>query len=329
MAKKDVKEFLEYCSITAGDSTLIKLEPKIRRIDEFFNGKLEKLTLKDLHSYLAHMSKKGYAKSTKNDNIKVLKRFVKWKFKDWNVRFDELKDFKAKGKDQRNLSKEDLLTPTEMELILNSIDSLKFKTILLFLQETACRPEEVLKVKWKDINFDKEEVKLHSSKTDQKRTIPINKTLAHLRRYRTECFYQEPRAEDKVFDFTYSTLFGWIHKVEKKLKFPKHLYPYLWRHSVLTRMIKELSPKVYEMYAGHSLETGMRIYAHLDNDDLRKELDEKIYKIEKLTKEDKEEIIKLKKHFAQTMRLTLDLIKNPTEKRVKEFNQIVQEIELR
>ena len=94
-------------------------------------------------------------------------------------------------------------------------------------------------------------------------------------------------------------------------------------------MIKELSPKVYEMYAGHSLETGMRIYAHLDNDDLRKELDEKIYKIEKLTKEDKEEIIKLKKHFAQTMRLTLDLIKNPTEKRVKEFNQIVQEIELR
>jgi len=35
------------------------------------------------------------------------------------------------------------------------------------------------------------------------------------------------------------------------------------------------------MFAGHSLETGMKIYAHLDNDDLRQELNEKVYHLEK------------------------------------------------
>jgi len=88
--------------------------------------------------------------------------------------------------------------------------------------------------------------------------------------------------------------------IEKELNFSKHLYCYLWRHSILTRMIKELSPKVYEMYSGHNLETGMKIYAHLDNDDLRQELNDKIYHIEAITKEDNEKIKKLEKALASS-----------------------------
>jgi len=300
MTKQEVKDFLEYCGISATSTTLKKIENKIVYIDSYFKGKLIDLNIKDVHRFLSDLNKKGYAPSTKNDFIKVFKRFLKWKYKDWSEKFDDLKDLKSNSKDQRNLSKEDLLTQDEMQLIINSTDSIKYKTIFLLFQETACRPEELLKLKWKDINFDKGEVKLHSSKTGNIRTIPIHNTLAHLQRYKTECFYNLPRADDKVFDLTSQAVNNHLAMIEKELNFSKHLYCYLWRHSILTRMIKELSPKVYEMYSGHSLETGMKIYAHLDNDDLRKELNDKIYHIEELTKEDSKKIQNLEKALASS-----------------------------
>ena len=300
MTKEDVKDFLEYCGISATKSTLMKISNKIVYIDNYYKGKINNLQLKDVHKFLSDLNKKGYAPSTKNDFIKVFKRFLKWKYKDWNLRFDELKDLKANSKDQRNLSKEDLLTQDEMQLIINSTDSIKYKTIFLLFQETAGRPEELLKLKWKDINMDKGEVKLHSSKTGNIRTIPIHNTLAHLQRYKMECFYTTPRADDKVFGITSQAVNNHLAMIEKELNFSKHLYCYLWRHSILTRMIKELSPKVYEMYSGHNLETGMKIYAHLDNDDLRQELNDKIYHIEAITKEDNEKIKKLEKALASS-----------------------------
>jgi len=310
--KKDVDDFIEYCGITAGESTLKKIRNKMTYINEFFEGKLDNLTLKDLRRFLSDLNKRNYAVATQNDFIKVFKRFLKWKYRDWNERFNGLEDAKARSKDQRKLSKEDLLTLDEMEIIIHATDSFKYKTLLLLFQETGARPEELLKLVWRDISFDKKEVKLFSSKTGNTRIIPINKTIEHLRRYREECFYEPPKMNDKVFDITSQAVSNHLNKIEKKLNFSKHLYPYLWRHSVLTRMIKELSPKVYEMYAGHSLETGMKIYAHLDNEDLRKELDEKIYKIEKLTKEDNQKIKKLEE----------ELLKN--KKNIKKMKAIIE-----
>jgi len=294
-----MNEFLEYCSISAGKSTLNKIKHKTDIVDNYFKGNLKNLSLKDIHSFLAYVNKSPYAKATKNDLIKTFKRFLKWKYPDWSQRFNGLKDAKLNGNSQRQLSKEDLLSSDEMNLIIKATPDMKYKSLFLLLQETACRPEEILKLKWKEVNLDKKEVKLHSSKTDKTRFIPIKNSADHLRRYKVECFAITPKADDRIFDITNQTIHNQLRNVEKELKLTKHLYPYLWRHSVLTRMIKILSPKVYEMFAGHSLETGMSIYAHLDNDDLREELNEKIYHIEELTPQENNRIEVLEKELAE------------------------------
>ncbi|MBA7683841.1 Tyrosine recombinase XerC [subsurface metagenome] len=295
---KEADKFIEYCGITARDSSLRKIKSKLDIINYFYKEKTDKLKLEDIHKFLSWVNKSNYAKSTKNDIIKIFKRFLKWKYKDWNTRFNELKDAKLNGNDGRQLDKEDLLTPDEMNLIISSTDSIKYKTILLLLQETACRPEEILRnLKWKNINWNKGEVKLYSNKTDKTRFIPVKNSKGHLQRYKVECFPTPPRAEEMVFGLSNQALSDHLNKIEKELKLTKHLYPYLWRHSVLSNMIKKLSPKVYEMFAGHSLETGMKIYAHLDTEDLREELNEKMYHIEELTPEEKEEVMKLKKEI--------------------------------
>lgn len=295
---KTIKEFIKYCSITACDSSLQKIGYKMRIIDKFFKGNLNNLKLQDLHNFLAWLNREsGFATATKNDCIKIFKRFLKWKYTDWSKRFSELKDLKQDGNDFRKLDKLDLLTPDEMRILVNSTSDLKYKTILLILQETACRPEEILKVTWNEIDMSKGEIKLHSNKTGKTRFIPVKNSIEHLKRYREECFAEPPRATDKVFSITNQALNLFLKNLGKKTNFQKNLYPYLWRHSILTRMIRELSPKVYEMYSGHSLETGMKIYAHLDTEDLRKELNEKVYHLEKLTQQDSERLKKLELAF--------------------------------
>jgi len=297
---KDREKFLEYCGITAGANSLKKINHKLIIIDNYFKGKTDNLDLEKLRGFLSWINKSNYAKSTKNDIIKVFKRFLKWKYKDWVARFDGLKDAKLNGNDGRQIDKEDLLTPDEMNLIISATDSIKYKAILLLLQETACRPEEILKnLKWKDISWDKSEIKLYSNKTEKTRFVPVKNSIGHLRRYRAECFSKTPRGEEMVFGLSSQALSDHLNKIEKELKLTKHLYPYLWRHSILSRMIKKLSPKVYEMFAGHSLETGMKNYAHLDTDDLKKELNDKIYHIEELTASERDKLKKMEEQIEQ------------------------------
>jgi integrase len=301
-----IADFLKYCQITAGASSIVKIRNKIIVIADTIHKDLDSLTLENVRDFLVSLNKCNRAIATKNDTKKTLKRFLRWKYPDWSSKFNQLSDVKLNTKnEQRNISKSDLLTPDEMRILVSSVDSLKYKTILLIMQETANRPEEILKLRWKDINFNSNEIKLYSSKTGETRTIPINESVKHLIRYRTECFFETPRAEDFVFPspnnkekhLTTQGLNDFLNNLEHRLKFKKHLYPYLWRHSILSRMIKTLSPKVYEMFSGHSLEMGMKTYAHLDNNDLREELFKKVYQLEELTPQDTEKIKELEKKF--------------------------------
>ncbi len=100
----------------------------------------------------------------------------------------------------------------------------------------------------------------------------------------------------------------------------------MYRHSILTAMIKKLTPKSYEMFAGHSLETGMKIYAHLDNDDLRQELNEKVYHLEKITREEterikelEEQILRLKAEQLIEMELMVESMETKNPKKLKEY----------
>ena len=300
--QKNIKTFLDYCRISASESSIIKISNKIILIADTFEKPLDKLTLNDIHNFLILLNK---AIATKNDIKKILKRFLKWKYKNWSSKFNQLMDIRLNTRqEKRDLCKNDLLTSGEMHLIFNSIDSLKYKAILLLMQETANRPEEIIKLKWKDINFSSQEIRLNSAKTGETRTIPINQSIQHLKRYKMECFYEAPGNNDYVFPspnnknkhLKTQSLNEFLRQLENKIKFKKHLYPYLWRHSILSKMIKTLSPKVYEMYAGHSLSTGMKTYAHLDTDDLKDELFNKVYAMKEITKEENEEIKCLKEN---------------------------------
>jgi len=302
--QKTIDRFIDYCSITAKPNSLKKIYGKIVQLADIFDKSMSDLDLEDVRCFLKLLMNTDKAVATKNDTKKILKRFLKWKYEGkWEKMFNKLEDLRCISKNvSRKLDKIDLITADELNIIINNTDSLMYKCLILLMHETAGRPEEILKLKWKDLNLNIGEVKLNSSKTGNTRNVPIHECVGHLERYKAECFFPFAKSEDFVFkssrsnnkSITLQTFHSALFKIEKKSKLKKHLFPYLFRHTRLSVLIKALSPKAYEKVAGHSLETGLKIYAHLDTDDVREELYEKVYKINELTPQGKNEVKRLR-----------------------------------
>lgn len=321
--KKLVDDFLNYCKITAGESSIKKIYGVIVQSVDVFEKPLDKLDLEDLRKFLALLNSSNRSIETQNDIKKILKRFLRWKYKDWSLRFEEFRDIRTKdGMNHEKLNSSTILTSDELQMIINNVESLKFKSLILLMFESAGRPEEVLKLKWKDINFEKAEVKLYSAKTGKTRVNPINKSLAQLKRYKEECFYPFAGSDDFVFPnprnkekhITVQAINDYFSKLEKRLKLTKRFFPYIIRHTRLTELHTKLSPKIYEKFAGHSIQVGVKRYAHISNDDVRRELTEKIYNIKELSPTEKNEL-----------KREIEMLKNDQEKMKNIIKLILQE----
>jgi integrase/recombinase XerD len=297
-----IDKFLDYCRITAGEGSIKKISSKIIQIADTIEKDLNKITLEDLREFLRLLNQSNLSVDTSNDTKKVLKRFLKWKYEDWNKRFKGFEDIKQKRKPTKDkLSKGDLLTPEEIETLIRHSPGLREKALIMVLFETAGRPEEIYKLKWKHINFENKEMKLSSAKTGDTRNVVINQSVNRLKLYKQEYPYENVKAEDYVFPSlkgrdkpidAYETTY--LLRTLGKKYLNKKVFPYLFRHTRLNSIRKKLSPDVYQKFAGHSIDVALSHYSHIDNDDVREEMFERIYNIEELTKEDKEELKKLK-----------------------------------
>ena len=306
--KRTLEDFKEYLGITAGEAKIKILERQLLQFHYVTEISFDKMNLIILRKYLQLLNKADKATETKNDIKKTLKRFLKWKYKDWSQRFDELRDIKTSdGVNYKKLNPSTILTHDELMIIIRSIESLTYKALVLLMFESAARPEEVVKLKWKDIDFVNNTVTLHSSKTKRTRVNPIHKSIPHLKRYKEECFFPPALHNDFVFPSPYdrnkslatNTLNDLFNRIEKKLNFKKHLFPYLLRHTRLTELHKKLSSKSYEKFAGHSIEVAIKRYTHLNNDDVREEMMSKVYGVEELDKMSNEKILVLEDRIAR------------------------------
>ena len=286
-----VKRFIEYCMITAGTSSIVKIRGKMIQIADVMERALDELNLGDVRQFLAVLNRSNRATETQNDTKKVLKRFLRWQYDDWSKRFDGFRDIRSKdGLNHEKLNASTMLTANELEAMVRGADSLKYKALILLMYESAGRPEEIMKLRWRDIDFGKKEVTLFSAKTQKSRSNPINRSLPQLKRYKAECFfpaalpadYVFPQSTNRLKHLPVSTFGDFLRELGEALKFQKRLWAYLLRHSRLSKLILVLSPKVYEKFAGHSIETAMKRYAHISNSDVHDEMSEKVYQVERL-----------------------------------------------
>ncbi len=333
--QKLIEDFLIFCGGSAGKSTTAKYRRNMIKINDVLGGGLDKIDLKRLRTFLKVLNDSELLPPTKNEVRKVLKRFLKEAYSDWSLRFKGLEDIKGQKEiNQDKINANTILRPQEIEALMRGETNLKYKSMIMLFHETAGRPEEILKLRWKDVNLgEKGDVKLKSSKTGNLRINPIHNSIIHLKRYKQEYPFMNVCADDYIFPcstkrdkhLTPSPVGTHFKRLSKKI-LERHVFPYLIRHSRGTELQKVLPAKVYEKFMDHSIETATR-YSHLDKDDIREVMFDKVYKVKEISPEEKgklqEEVKKLKETLEDHQK-ELDYYRKIREANSKEFKEIVK-----
>ena len=234
------------------------------------------------------MNNSTYSEHTKNDYKKVFKRFLKWYYKDLKmVEGDKVKfgfrlasDKKVRNK--KKINKNTLVKPKELEKLIRTADSLKWKSIVSLMYEGALRPCEIRILKWVNLDFDDNlnlcRVHIISPKTKDDRYIPVRDCILHLKRWKAEYSFPDRTEEDYIFPSQFDKSKpmgeGVITEMFKRLCIKgklRHIFPYLLRHSRLYEIQKSLPEKLSCKFGGHSSKAS-EFYNSLDNDDVEESM---------------------------------------------------------
>ncbi len=308
--KKIISDFLLYCSInSSGKKRADNTRRVMLQFCDFLEKELTKITDKDFLHFAETIKRANRTAHGRNDVREVVKRFGFWFEENKEKKFPSIKLIKFEKLHGSNKIKSpnDLITELEFDKLLKSTSNLMHKTLICLLWESGGRPEEVLKLRWNDIDFNKNNIKLHSSKTGRIRIVPVDLTINHLKRLKEEVNF-----EDGDYIFTsqkqkkplQNASFNFILKsLAEKAGIKKYISGYTFRHTRLTSLIKTLSPKSYEMFSGHSLDMGMKTYAHLSVDDLTDEMKNKIFGIKEIDETEREQFEKMKGQIKEVLEI--------------------------
>lgn len=340
LSKRNVKlidEFVLDCGGTAGESTRKKIRRLLIKVADILECDLDRIDSKVLKRFgLVINDTKALQPATKNEIRKTIKRFILETYNADDIeKFKKFKSIKGeKDINQIKINADTILRKEDIELLMRGCKSLKFKALIILMYETAGRPEEILNLKWRDVNLEEGDVKLLGNHTGNLRINPIQSSIPHLKRWKQDYPFLNCSVEDWVFvssgnrenRIQQSTLSVTFKRLGKSVLGGKHLFPYLIRHSRATYLQKTLPPKVYEKFMDHSIQTATR-YSHLDKDDVRKVMFEKVYGIEEISEEKKHKIeIELEEQRTKTkkaMGIILD-IKDEMVIMKRDFKKIME-----
>ena len=293
--KKILADFVSFCSMTAGPGKLKDYYRYMLQIQDVLEKPLDSITKKDAIAFWGVVNQAHHEANTKIIIRRTFKRFLKWYYRDLDM-IEPLKN-KCYTVNKMKINKSALLKPEELQLMLHRAERLRDKTLLILLYETGARPQEVRDLKWHDINWNEKEVHLYSKKKEDDRDLPIHEALKHLKRWKEEWVYPDPREEDYIFPsirgsryerskpISVTYIGRVIRTLAQKADIQRRVYPYLLRHTRLTDIHKKgVKGLEHNKFAGHVAGSKQQaIYVHLDNKDMKQNVLEKVYQIQELT----------------------------------------------
>lgn len=323
--KQEINDYVKYVSITSKSQR--RLDNNKRSLLTFRKaiGKpLSNTTLKDLRDFLALLNNSERTQSSRNELKHTIKRFLKWKFKDWSERFDNLSDIKLVMKmNEEKINSNTLLTKEDVETIVKAEPRLLWKAFFMTLYESGLRPIEVRTLLWKNIKFDVDkdnisEINIFASKTSKARSVYVKESTFYLKKLKeqskTELVFPAPR--DKTQPMGKELPAMWLKRISKKV-LGRQVYPYILRHSRATELYTNanIPDKMVQKFLGHSKSMG-DVYTHLSNKDIKEAVSKTIYKTEDIPEEKKHELeLRVERIEKKLFEMSREMLKQKSKKR--------------
>ncbi len=179
----------------------------------------------------------------------------------------------------------DVLTPNEVEKIINSVDLSKDegernKAIFETLYGCGLRVSELINLKISDLHF-KESIILVTGKGNKQRLVPVGKAAE--KQITTYLTYVRPTMQTSKQDtdilflnrrgkkLTRQMIFYIVKNQIEEVGINKNISPHSFRHSYATHLVQNGADlRAVQELLGHVSITTTEIYTHLNREDLRR-----------------------------------------------------------
>lgn len=231
----------------------------------------------DIVQLVAKIEEKKVAAWTRLDYKKVLKCFFKW-LKDSETSPDEVRWIKCGSNVPSRITKKDLLTPDEVNLIVGSACDVQTKAFIAVLFDSGRRPGEIGGLWIRDVHFDALGAKLMvDGKTgpDVARIGASTPRLAvwldnHPNRNNPDGPLWVVKGRDGRFkQMSYATMRQMVKDAARKAGISKRVWNYLFRHSRYAPSIHKLTDAEQNiLYGWKPGSKAKQAYIHLADEDL-------------------------------------------------------------
>lgn len=225
---------------------------------------------------------KGRKTKTVNNFKVAVKRFHQW-LEEMDEEYPENVKWMRPKPVKTTVKPRQLIEPEEMKRLLRACTNQRDRAMLMLTYEVGPRPHEVLSMKVGDVQANRYGcmVTIPSGKTGPRR-IPVIDAAPDLMRWLEQhpnredpgaplwCYiYDKKRWGEQGSPLSYEGLRGIFRRIINRADIKRDVWPYLFRHSALTQLSKEIPESSLRLLAGwvpHSRMPG--VYLHLSGADV-------------------------------------------------------------
>jgi len=256
---------------------IVKKIGTVRRLSRMLAKRFEDANKEDIVRIVAQIEQKNISVWTKHDYKSTLKQFYRWlKGNEMGETPSEVRWIRSRIHAPSKLLSRNLLTPEEINRIVESADSIQEKALFAAYYDSGRRPGEILGLRVGDVEFDRLGAKL---RVDGKVGVDIVRICGSAPRlalwldnHPAKC---EPSAPlwivcrgGRLRQMTYGSMRYRLKIAAKRAGLNKRVWTYLFRHSRITPASTKLSYSEMCHVFGWKQGSDMpQFYVHLSGED--------------------------------------------------------------
>ena len=264
-------EFLRWTRIHLKPKTFLRYRASITQLTKYLkNHKLIDITKKDMEHYKIERIKEATG-STINRDLACLKKIFNNAIADGITDVNPLIGIKFFTEPKRSV---EFLSEIESKSLIQACDTEAIKTFVILGLHTGMRLEEMLSLKWEDVNLDDRLITLKNTKNNKEESIPLNNTaLGQLKSLKQNCVYVIAKDNGERYKHIRKS---WLRVIKKAGL--KNISPHILRHTFATTLVREGADlnavkelgrwselKLVERYSHVSKDHRTRVINKLDN----------------------------------------------------------------
>lgn len=238
----------------------------VKRFSDFHNKSPELLGDAEIREYLHYcITKRKLSECTVNTSYSALKFFYETTLeRDWNLK----KVFRRKV--PRKLPV--VLSKEEVKAILDSVDNLKHKAVLVTIYAAGLRVSEIVKLRIDDIDSKNMQIFIREGKGKQARYAMLSKSNLEIlrdywKRYKPKYFLFEGQGQNS--HIAVRSVQKIFQKAKNKCGIKKKASVHTLRHSFATHLLEAGTDICYiQRLLGHSNISTTMVYLHIRRMDL-------------------------------------------------------------